>query len=375
MATVGGALQKAGGFAINEALRILATKLKNGDVTDEKTRQMIMDDLQIVRESLDVLSQTEFNTAKDQIKMAFRLYKDGKDAKKEFENARANAETAVNVVQRVSEKIEAIKMAAVCAVYECGDDMDRAKTFCLGYVDQLLSLPEVESHIDVKYSTQKGITGTIKGLFSKSDRDDIIDQVFSCNRSLDRYLDGTGMVDWQVTTTQKGVDIHPLTVITENRITKGNTCKCETQAMEDLQDMTSAIPHSTMTWIFWERDKGGHKKPHTGNQFAVAGDRGYKVVINAYMRTEWCIGSIQVTNPQSVRRSMDVSDGMKCGGFSAVATRSNLLLFYTGLELYLYDVRTRAQLWKVDCKDIDDHLLEGTCDKHATFVDHGNVVC
>ena len=34
-------------------------------------------------------------------------------------------------------------MAAVCAVYECGDDKDRAKTFCVVYVKQLLSLPEV----------------------------------------------------------------------------------------------------------------------------------------------------------------------------------------------------------------------------------------
>ena len=94
-----------------------------------------MDDLQKVRESLDVLRHKEFNTAKDQIKMAFRLYEDGKDARKEFEKARANAETAVNIVEKVSDKVEAIKMAAVCAVYECGDDMDRAKTFCLGYVD------------------------------------------------------------------------------------------------------------------------------------------------------------------------------------------------------------------------------------------------
>ena len=243
MASAGEAVVKVGGFAIKKALKILATKIKHGDVTDEKTRQMIMDELQKVRESLDVLRNKEFNTAKDQIKMAFRLYEDGKDASKEFEKARANAETAVNVVEKVSDKVEAMKMAAVCAVYECGDDKDRAKIFCLGYVDQLLSLPEVESYIDVKYS--KGIAGKLKGLFNRSDRDDVIDQVFLCTRSLSSYLGDTG-VDWQVRTTKKGVTIHPLIEpVMKDRISRGDTCKCDTSGYDDRIEMTSDLPQST----------------------------------------------------------------------------------------------------------------------------------
>ena len=93
-----GVVEKAGGFAIKQALKILATKLKHGDVTDEKTRQMIMDDLQKVRESLDVLRHKEFNTAKHQINMALTLFQEGNDPTEEFKKARANAELAVNVV-------------------------------------------------------------------------------------------------------------------------------------------------------------------------------------------------------------------------------------------------------------------------------------
>ena len=57
-----------------------------------------------IKKSLDVLRHKEFHTAKDQINMALTLFQEGKDATEEFKKARANAETAVNVVKKVSDK-------------------------------------------------------------------------------------------------------------------------------------------------------------------------------------------------------------------------------------------------------------------------------
>ena len=368
MASASGVAEKAGGFAIKKALKILATKLKHGDVTDEKTRQMIMDELQKVRESLDVLRQKEFNTAKQQIKIAFRLFQEGKDATEEFKMARANATLSVNAVQNVSDKVEAIKMAAVCAVYECGDGMDRAKTFCLGYVDQLLSLPEVESYFDVKYS--KGIAGKFKGLFNRSDRDDVIDQVFSCNRSLNSYMCGTG-VDWQVRTTKKGVVIHPLTVTMENgRISEGDTCKCDTSGDDGSQELTSDLPQSTCVKKRLLLDRS-----HKIHRFGVTGDRGYRIRIKAFdERPIDGTDSIQVTSPWRVKTSMDTSDGMKYGGIYTAAIRNNLIMLNTVDDLYLYDISSGKRLWKATCPYSLAVELQWRCDKHAKIVTNGETL-
>ena len=62
---------KAGKFAIEKALKYLESKRKHGDSV-EKGHQR--DEIQKVIESLGVLRNKEFSTAKNQIRMAFRLY-------------------------------------------------------------------------------------------------------------------------------------------------------------------------------------------------------------------------------------------------------------------------------------------------------------
>ena len=232
-------------------------------------------------------------------------------------------------------------MAAVCALHECGDDMDKAKTFCLGYVDKILSLPEVESYIDIKYSSQKGIidklkgiTEIIKGLFNKSDCDDVLDQVFSCNRSLHSYLGGTG-VDWQVI-------IGPNA---KGSISEGDTCKCDTSGNEERQKMTSDLPQST--GVFQNGGRDGSQP--SAARFCVAGDRGYKIVVSV------CdsgydglhrIERILVTSPQSEDSSLDIR-GMECVyRYITAAIHNYLLLWCTEFDCYLYDIRSGKRLWR-----------------------------
>ena len=229
----------------------------------------------------------------------------------------------------------------------------------------------MESYIDVKYS--KGITGKVKGLFNKSDCDDVIDQVFSCNRSLNSYLGDTG-VDWQVRTTKKGVVIHPIIgPNTKGSISEGDTCECDTSGDDDHIEMTSDLPQSTGVWKHWRLGGDGNQSqlyPEI-HECVVTGDRGYKVVVNiCYTIDRDIIKSIQVTSPYSVESSMKISDGMKCWGGYTAAIRNSLLLLYTGRILYLYDIRSGKRLWSVYCGYIPD-VLEWRCDKHAKFVCDG----
>ena len=232
-----------------KGLEAIGSILTEGDVVDEQVRQVLTSKLDDIKESLDVLRKKEFKAAKLQIKSALSLCQAGVDATAEFHKARSNAEMAMGAVKSINDKIEASKMASMCAVYESGCDMIMAQTLATNYINHVLNMKEIRATFDVIYGS--GLVNKFRGAFGNKSRDSVLANFYSFTTSLNKYLNEKGVsVTWPYIREGDRFIVHPLTIIpSKERIIEGNACDCENTDVE-------YIPHYKYEVYMEENEEG-----------------------------------------------------------------------------------------------------------------------
>ncbi|XP_078378127.1 uncharacterized protein LOC144661295 [Oculina patagonica] len=211
------------GLLVNKGRDKAAEKLKDGDVTDQKFRGLIVREIDDIKKKLDGLSRKDLGTSisffKEGIVLLCEMFceagsrsehgaipspagcaealvkgvgnldltdldesatKKLSDAKKRFSDARWKATEAFNnEALETSDRILAMDYRVMATILESVDNPANALGLCKQCMEELHSLTAVQSSFDVQL--KKGIQA-VRGLFSKGERRKIISSVCRVNR-------------------------------------------------------------------------------------------------------------------------------------------------------------------------------------------------
>ena len=303
------------GLLVNKGRDKAAEKLKDGDVTDQKFRALIVREIDDVKSKLDGLSRKDLLASisffEEGIELLYEVFDKARctsgnsvvtaqaacaealsltegmkkleltgldesatrklsKAKKLFEDARRKAtEAFANEALKTSDRILAMQYRVMATILETVDNPVDALAQCKVCIKDLHSMSAVQNSFDVQL--RKGIQA-VRGLFSKEERREIITSVCHVDRVI---LDVTQAVSKSVS-----VSISPVIdtgkekvgVLSDERITK----VLRKQGME----------HCCVPWSFGQEGEKEHKlknpegiTTNSSGQFIVAdyGDRNVKV--------------------------------------------------------------------------------------------------
>ena len=235
---VTGILSSTVGLLWNKTRDKTAEKLKGGDVTDAKIREIVVRDLNDIKTKLDCISRKDLlssytflqegvdvldaalnksnlqqralpNETKDDggetstmsstvgsgvlnevLKLSHAVGEIKLDSNKEFETAkerfkdarRKATEAFCNEALSIKDRIFAAKLRIVSDILECLDSPDTAVASCLSFLKKLHSLPAIQQTFDVY------INGGVKSLMSKAERVDNVKSVMLVNYVLFDYV-------------------------------------------------------------------------------------------------------------------------------------------------------------------------------------------
>ena len=235
---VTGILSSTVGLLCNKARDATAKKLKDGDNTDERIREIVMRDLNDIKTKIDGLARKDLlssysflqegvqllnvclDKSEDEQKAMVNESKDTrvkasgilsrtvsdissevlelsryigklklvsrntfKSAKKRFQEAREEATHAFcNEVLSIQDRIFAAKLRVVSEILECLDNPDTAVTSCMLFLENLHDLPAVSEIFSVY------LGGGLKSIFSKAERVENVKSVMMINYVLYQFV-------------------------------------------------------------------------------------------------------------------------------------------------------------------------------------------
>ena len=303
------------GLLVNKGRDKAAEKLKDGDVTDQKFRALIVREIDDVKSKLDGLSRKDLLASisffKEGIELLYEVFNKARarsgysvvtaqvacaealsltegmrkleltgldesatrklsTAKESFKDARRKAtEAFANEALETSDRILAMQYRVMATILETVDNPADALARCKVCIDDLHSMSAVQNSFDVQL--KKGIQA-MRGLFSKVERREIITSVCHVDRVI---LDVTQAVSKSVS-----VSISPVIdtgkekveVLSDERVTK----VLRKQGME----------HCCVPWSFGQEGEEEHKlkdawgiATNSSGQFIVADDGDHKVKV------------------------------------------------------------------------------------------------
>ena len=237
-----GILSSTAGFLWNKARDSTAERLRDGDVTDAKIREIVVRELDDIKKKLEGLSrkdllssctllqegvdllylslrklnlqqqalttETEDGGAKtsamttgveseilnEVMKLSCAMEKlklnadsECEKAKKRFEDARLKANDAFsNEALSLKDKIFAVELRMVSEILECLDNPEIAITGCLSFLKKLHSLPAIQEVFNVY------MNGGVKSLINKAERVDTVKSIMLINYVLFKYVSKFG---------------------------------------------------------------------------------------------------------------------------------------------------------------------------------------
>ena len=213
------------GWLVKKAMQKTAEKLKDGDVTDQRFRELIVDEIDDIKDKLDALARSSLETSISSIKQGIALLyevfnetrirneygavpaqatcaeaftlaqemtmleltdldKSAKRklqlAKERFKFARDEASKAFhNVALKISDRILAMQCQVMATILESVDNPEDALAPCGVYIEELNSLSAVQKSFDAQL--KKGIPA-VKSLVGTDERRNIISSVCQVNR-------------------------------------------------------------------------------------------------------------------------------------------------------------------------------------------------
>ena len=235
-------LSSTAGFLWSKARDSAAEKLRDGDVTDAKIREIVVRELDDIKKKLEGLSrkdllssctllqegvdllylslrklnlqqqalatETEDDGAKtsamttgleseilnEVMKLSSAMEKlklnadsECEKAKKRFEDARLKATDAFsNEALSLKDKIFAVELRMVSEILECLDNPEIAITGCLSFLKKLHSLPAIQEVFNVY------MNGGVKSLMNKAERVDNVKSIMLINYVLFKYVSKFG---------------------------------------------------------------------------------------------------------------------------------------------------------------------------------------
>ena len=235
-------LSSTAGFLWSKARDSTAEKLRDGDVTDAKIRQIVVRELDDIKKKLEGLSrkdllssctllqegvdllylslsklnlqqqalttETEDDRAKTSAmttgveseimnevmklscameKLKLNVNSDCEIAKKRFEDARLKANDAFsNEALSLKDKIFAVELRMVSEILERLDNPEIAITGCLSFLKKLHSLPAIQEVFNVY------MNGGVKALMNKAERVDTVKSIMLINYVLFKYVSKFG---------------------------------------------------------------------------------------------------------------------------------------------------------------------------------------
>lgn len=166
-----------------------ASRLEQGDVTEEKIRQMLLNEFQKINEHLNALRRKELVAAIGLLETGVELFqKDNVTSLQEFHKCREHAQMAFGVVADISDKILATKILVVATLHEFHDNLLTAKSLCLKYLERVNSLPEVARSCELVFSPEGNFSSKILCLSGKSKRDNLLNEVAEINMTVYNHL-------------------------------------------------------------------------------------------------------------------------------------------------------------------------------------------
>ena len=237
-----GILSSTAGFLWSKARDSTAEKLRDGDVTDAKIRQIVVRELDDIKKNLEGLSrkdllssctllqegvdllylslrklnlqqqalatETEDDGAKTSAmttgveseilnevmklscameKLKLNANSECEIAKKRFEDARLKANDAFsNEALSLKDKIFAVELRMVSEILERLDNPEIAITGCLSFLKKLHSLPAIQEVFNVY------LNGGVKSLMNKAERVDTVKSIMLINYVLFKYVSKFG---------------------------------------------------------------------------------------------------------------------------------------------------------------------------------------
>ena len=301
------------GLLVNKGRDKAAEKLKDGDITDQRFRGLIVREIDDIKSKLDGLSRKDLGASissfKEGIVLLYEVFNKARirseygaataqaacaealtlaeemtmlkltgldesakrklsSAKERFKHAREKASEAFNnEALEISDRILAMQYRVMATILETVDNPEDAVAPCRVCIEELNSLSAVQNSFDVQL--KKGIQA-LKGLVGKDERRKIISSVCHVNRVICDVTQTVGKEFLWISSIDIGEDkVDPLR---DGRVAK----VLSKQGME----------HCLVTWSFGQEGKEEHKlKNPTGiatnssGQFIVGdnSDNGVKV--------------------------------------------------------------------------------------------------
>ncbi|KAL9970633.1 hypothetical protein ACROYT_G023043 [Oculina patagonica] len=186
------------GLLVNKGRDKAAEKLKDGDVTDQRFRGLIVREIDDIKSKLDGLSRKDLLASisffEEGIELLYEVFDKGEsaarlltNAKERFKDSRKEATRAFeNEALETSDRILAMKYRVMATILETVDNPTDALAPCRLCIKELNCLPAVQNSFDVQL--KKGL----KGLFSKEQRRKIIFSVCHVNRVMYDVMQALG---------------------------------------------------------------------------------------------------------------------------------------------------------------------------------------
>jgi len=166
-----------------------ASIFQDGDIAEERLRQLLLTEFQKIHESLNALRRKELVSAVAFLETGFGvLHQDEKTAKEEFNKARNAAQMAFGVVADIKDKILATKILVTSTFHEFNDNLKTAESLCNKYLERLNTLPEVTRACEVIFSPEKSFGSKMFSLSGKEKREDILQGVADINKCVYDYF-------------------------------------------------------------------------------------------------------------------------------------------------------------------------------------------
>lgn len=166
-----------------------ANMLEQGDVSEEKMRQMLLSEFTKIHEHLNALRRKELVAAIAFLETGFEVLKKDQDtAKEEFKKARDAAQMAFGVVPEPHDKVLATKILVTSTMHEFNTNLDTSKSLCSKYLERMNTLPEVIRACELIFTPQKSLTNKFLSYSGKSKREDILQDVAEINKCVYDYF-------------------------------------------------------------------------------------------------------------------------------------------------------------------------------------------
>ena len=278
------ALKSTVGLLVNKGRDVVAEKLKEGDITDQKLRDMIIRGITDVKSKLDGLARKDLLAAIEYLEEGLVLFYDAFHSKiSRSSNSEANtvslattmrnleltdldesATTLLSIAKtrladarrksteafsdealKLSDRVAAMGYRIMATILEAVDDPSAALTSCRMCIERLHSLPAVQNCFAVEL--KKGL----RGRFSKDERREIISSVCRLNRVMyDVMFTSYGFGNKDVSDILK---TWPCIEVDEEKINP----LLDTKVAETLHKLD--MKHYSLQWSFGQEGEEEHR--------------------------------------------------------------------------------------------------------------------